>query len=74
MRFSFAGMNTLADPASFDPKKGQCVDICNCDLDDEHNAIRRDGFNLVVAGDITSCWTSTIPVGMKLLVIHHSSQ
>lgn len=58
MRFSFAGMNTLADPASFDPKKGQCVDICNCDLDDEHNAIRRDGFNLVVAGDITSCWTS----------------
>lgn len=58
MRFSFAGMNTLADPASFDPKKGQCVDICNCDLDDEHNAIRRDGYNLVVAGDITSCWTS----------------
>jgi hypothetical protein len=58
MRFSFAGMNTLADPASFDPKKGQCVDICNCDLDDEHNAIRRDGFNLVVAGDVTSCWTS----------------
>ncbi len=58
MRFSFAGMNTLADPASFDPKKGQCVDICNCDLDDEHNAIRRDGFSLVVAGDITSAWTS----------------
>ena len=58
MRFTFAGMNTLADPASFDPKKGQCVDICNCDLDDEHNAIRRDGFNLVVAGDVTSCWTS----------------
>lgn len=58
MRFSFAGMNTLADSASFDPKKGQCVDICNCDLDDEHNAIRRDGFSLVVAGDISSGWTS----------------
>jgi hypothetical protein len=64
MRFHFAGMNTLADPASIDcfngksKQYGQCIDICNCDLDDENNAIRRDGFNLVVAGDISSCWTS----------------
>jgi hypothetical protein len=64
MRFSFAGINNLADPASIDcfngksKQYGQCVDICNCDLDDEHNAIRRAGFSLVEEGDITSCWTS----------------
>lgn len=51
--FKFAGMNTLADPAAiacFNGKSsqyGQCVDICNCDIDDEHNAISRDGFSLV---------------------------
>ena len=65
MRIQFAGMNTLSDPASIDalnPKSkqyGQCIDICNCDLDDENNAISRDGFTLIAAGNITSAWTST---------------
>lgn len=66
--FKFAGMNTLADPASIDtlnPKSaqyGQCVDLVNLDLDDEHNATTRDGCTLAFTGAVTSCWTSAAGV------------
>ena len=60
MRFTFAGMNNIADPANFDMEKGQCVDICNCDLDDKHSMSRRSGFRLVTPGHVTSCWTSPL--------------
>lgn len=64
MRLLTAGMNTVADPASINnlnPKSaqyGQCVDICDCDLDDEHNPSRRDGFLLVAGVAVSSAWTS----------------
>ena len=58
-------MNTLADPANIDclnPKSeqyGQCVDIVNCDLSEEHVATTREGCTLAFAGNVSSCWTSS---------------
>ena len=63
--FKFAGMNNIADPTSIDalnPKSaqyGQCVDICNCDIDNAHNAISREGCTLAFTGNVSSCWTSS---------------
>ncbi len=57
MNFSFAGMNTLADPAGIPLKNGQCVDIVNCWLNDEHQATVRDGFVRVQTGSFTSAWS-----------------
>ncbi len=64
--FRFAGMNTTAKPAAidcFNPKSrqyGQCVDIVNCDLDEEHIATRRRGSLRVAEGDVTATWSDGI--------------
>ena len=41
--FGCAGINILSDPTSIAVESGQCVAIVNCDIDDEHNATRREG-------------------------------
>ena len=52
--FGFAGMTDLIDATSIPVDSGQCVDIVNCDLDDEHNASRRAGYTKVSATVATS--------------------
>ena len=60
--FRFAGMNTLTLPTAIDvfngksKEYGQCVDIVNCDVDDEDNATRREGSTLIVPSVATSGW------------------
>jgi len=58
-RFAFAGMNYMVDPADMTVESGQCVDICNCDIDSFNNISRRDGYQLVASGTITSAWANS---------------
>ena len=56
--FAFAGMNFMVDPADLPIEGGQCVDICNCDVDYQANVSRRDGYQRLVAGNITTSWAN----------------
>ena len=49
-RFAFAGMNFMVDPADLPVEEGQCVDICNCDVDYKNNVSRRNGYTRVTSG------------------------
>jgi len=58
-RFAFAGMNFMVDPADIDLASGQCVDICNGDVDYAANVSRRSGSVLHLGGNITSAWANS---------------
>jgi len=47
IKIRFAGENTLADPSSITLDSEQCVSAINHDIDDEGNAVSRDGFSRV---------------------------
>lgn len=57
--FAFAGMNFMVDPADLPIEGGQCVDICNCDIDYVANVSRRNGFEKYIDGNITSSWANS---------------
>jgi hypothetical protein len=57
-KFAFAGMNFMIDPADLPIESGQCVDICNCDIDNQSNVSRRTGSTLVTAGSISNAWSN----------------
>ena len=56
--FAFAGMNFMVDPADLPIDSGQCVDICNCDIDYKNNASRRKGFYRVASGNFANVWSN----------------
>ena len=56
--FAFNGMNFMVDPADLPIEDGQCVDICNCDIDSFANVSRRDGYTRITSGDIGSAWAN----------------
>ena len=68
--FLLGGMDNVSDPVSVgtpdDSARTQskaytrCVDIVNCDVDDDLNLTRREGFTLAVAGNITSSWSNGV--------------
>lgn len=58
-RFVFGGMNFMTDPADLTVESGQCVDLCNVDVDDKANVSRRSGFVRTASGNITSAWANS---------------
>lgn len=56
--FAFAGMNFMIDPADLPIESGQCVDICNCDIDYKNNVSRRNGFTSVYSGNVANGWAN----------------
>jgi hypothetical protein len=76
--FAFGGMDNVSDPATVGKpdmvrvrdRYTRCVDIVNCDIDDDAAASRRDGRALATAGNVTSAWsngTETFCVMNRLL-------
>jgi hypothetical protein len=78
--FTFGGENTVSDSTSVGTPEAsaktqgkaytQCVAMVNCDVDNNLNAIRREGYTNVVAGNVTSAWsngTDTFVVMNRLL-------
>ena len=61
-KFVFAGMNFMVDPADLTLESGQCVDICNCDVDHNANVSRRDGFTKYLGSNVTSAWANTTTI------------
>jgi hypothetical protein len=55
-RFNFAGMNFLTDQADITLESGQCVDLCNVDVDYAYNVSRRPGCTQVIPDHVTSLW------------------
>lgn len=58
-RFAFAGMNFMIDPADLPIEEGQCVDICNCDIDYKNNVSRRPGFQRIFIGNVQNAWANS---------------
>jgi len=65
--FTFGGMDSVGDPANVgvpdtslrvqDRAYTACVDLVNFDVDNDFNAIRREGSSQIVAADVTSAWS-----------------
>ena len=70
--FTFGGMDNVSDPVSVGAPDDsaystrskhtykQCVDLVNCDVDNDLNALRREGSALVAAGNVTSSWSNGV--------------
>jgi hypothetical protein len=60
--FTFGGMDNTSDPASVGApeERGRaytrCIDLVNCDVDDDLNVTRREGGEVLAEGEVTSAW------------------